>query len=138
MKAEELRIGNLVTIDNPKCYAEIKGIPMKVVSINKEYATLQSLTRYRDEYSQFFEYIKPIPITWQTLSNCGLVTTFKNTAGVIYGFVKDNEIISPHVSLKYGEPIKFMKREIYLHDLQNICFVLTGEEINITNLFNQQ
>ena len=72
MEAKELRIGNLVTINNPVYHPTLKDIPMVVIEIqcrgeNDYIVSLFDVNRseikYFQNYSQYIKYIDPIPLT---------------------------------------------------------------------------
>ena len=74
MKPEELRIGNYVTINNEKAYSGLKGIPFKIVGINKkERYSIQLSNNEYYEYNQFIEFIQPIKLTKKLLLKCGFI-----------------------------------------------------------------
>lgn len=136
MKATELRIGNLVTIDNPEFWKGIKGNVLEVNGINiassLDFPKSTHSISVRDEkftYSQFNEFIKPIPLTEEWMLK--------------FGFEKDGDYFSlgnfhyhlpsclfysgnDHVS--GGNADAIIK---YVHQLQNLYFALTGEELQI-------
>lgn len=69
--ATELRIGNLVTVDNPNCHPQLKGVPLAVTGvqsrgvdycINLEHVN-QKPNTYYETYAQFDKFIKPIELT---------------------------------------------------------------------------
>lgn len=82
MNAEELRIGNLVTIDNPKAWPLLKGVILIVTGVdNKTDIHFPNSTGsvslygkdkfFSNTYSQFDEFIKPIPLTEEWLLKAG-------------------------------------------------------------------
>ena len=126
MKANELRIGNYVMIDT----INKLGVIVRVISIEnghilatEEKGAIQLLRDVKD--------VKPIPLTKELLLKCGMKISFKNETGELYKFVVKGFLVNPHITVKYGNPITFRSREIYLHDLQNIYYVLTGEELEV-------
>jgi len=144
MKANELRIGNLVKVDNLEYHPKLKEIPFVVTGITEAVGFENERTHtigidhinkkpntYYPSYSQLIQFIKPIPLTEEMLLSFGLYVNFENEAGKIYKFREKDELIDYPILAKKDEPIKFRKREIYLHDLQNIYFALTGKELNI-------
>lgn len=135
MNALELRLGNYVNIDNPKSHPQIKGVPVQVLEIKSKGNPLNEILFpkslgsismiYGDEqFNQFDEFVKPIPLTEKWLKDFGLdkgwipefnkginVTVFQN--GVSY-------------SLKRGT----IKIE-YVHQLQNFWYANTQEELKL-------
>ena len=71
MKATELKIGSIVSINNPENYPECKDLPMQVLSIvpisSKGQETyiigLESLCEKKRYYQQFIEFIELFPLT---------------------------------------------------------------------------
>ncbi len=119
MDARELRIGNIVTIDNLKHHPLVENIPMEVVGINllaegKVSIDLIFLDQSEEsiiypDFSQFIEFIRPIPLTeewfcWNFNMN----------------YEPDN-----------GDYSKAQVELKYVHQLQNLYFALTGEELEL-------
>ena len=134
MKATELRIGNLVKINN-ELLPETKNEIYKVYGLNAKFdlsfpdsSGVISLndTKSIRIYSQFDEFIKPIPLTEEWLLRLGFEST--NT----YYFSKCNlhlqgDIRGFHLVISRIDGIKVK----YVHQLQNLYFALTGEELTI-------
>lgn len=85
MEAKELRIGNIVTINNPESWKDLKYIPMRVIGINQclgindmptycvSMMVLDNLkiNKYTFQiFSQFIEFIEPITLTEEILLKC--------------------------------------------------------------------
>lgn len=138
MKANELRIGNYVQINNPSCYFNLKGILFKVVNINKNknYSITVESELY-EEYNQFIDYIDPILLTVDML----------NIFGFSMKFVTDPQEFNPlrEYTLGQFELLKFTDDKHffyssgkgfhtdikYVHQLQNLYFSLTGKELEL-------
>lgn len=135
MKAQELRIGNLVFIEND-LLPETKGKIYKVYGVSEKYnfdfpestgtVSLNQIGTIRN-YSQFDEFIKPISLTKELLLRLGFDV---NNSPEWIDQLKKYEIICGTTSYLRGAensvyPIK------YVHQLQNLYFDLTGEEITI-------
>jgi hypothetical protein len=131
MKANELRIGNLVLTDRNNSIKTIVEVRSFIVSV--EY--IRTDTNCKHQSMVDYERLIPIPITEAWLLK--------------FGFEKDNSennktYLSPTVN---GNRIKiyfnrfgvakftmnmFHQIEIeYVHQLQNLYFALTGEELTI-------
>jgi len=143
MKVQDLRIGNLVTINNPEAWPEMKGIPVTVRSLKRVDdpmfplssgdAALESF--YGDEYSQFDEFIEPIPLTEEWLIKCG----FEKLSHYEEAHTEEDyvwEIEAPRSPVlflvdgifhedNYGVKLQFV------HQLQNLYYALTGSELTI-------
>jgi hypothetical protein len=133
MEANELRLGNLVTIDNEKNWAKLKNIPLKITAINqlqdlegsKNGVSLEHLVQlpntYYETYSQYLHFIKPIELNEAWLKSFGFKPfskDFQKNAVIIHtrkrGFVVNTKI-----------PV--LK---YVHQLQNLYYALRGEELS--------
>lgn len=148
MEAKELRIGNYATIDNEKYHPQVKGISMVVTGVKETLGLENELTysvnlkptainpnQYYETYSQFIEYIKPIPLTEEWL--------------IKFGFEKDNstyswskiiedeqrqlciEIESFPNEKGFWYLSKHFNQLRHVHQLQNIFSALTGQELTL-------
>ena len=147
MKAQDLRIGNLVTIDNEEFHPTMKDIPLQVTQILER----ESLERgiwthavsleypnklknvYYQNFGQYLEFIKPIPLTEEWLIKFGFEPELKNKDSINgefivywkYPFVFNTN----HGWWLYSKQLKIQPE--YVHQLQNLYFALTGEELTI-------
>ena len=117
LSATELRIGNLVTDK-----WSVGKYPFKIVSIGK------TICHYfgHQKFSAKYEDLEPIPLTEEWLLRLGFEST--NT----YYFSKCNlhlqgDIRGFHLVISRIDGIKVK----YVHQLQNLYFALTGEELTI-------
>lgn len=151
MRAIELRIGNIVTVDNPKYHPQLKGVLLrvtgiqeKVISNNIEHCLNLELTNkkansYYQTYSQFIEYIKPIELTEQWLLDLGFekehvdFRTQYNPAAYIGSVLRLNEFTvylnKPEIEWSYRVTVIIAPK--YLHQLQNLFFALTNCELKV-------
>jgi len=140
MNAKELRIGNLVTLDNRFSHPSIKGVALKVAGTSMFNNTDKGsiyLNHLKNEdnivipaFAQYEEYVKPIPLTEEILLKCGLVKSDENFLLGCYELISirhDSVWDVWVVWLKNGVIAKFK----YLHQLQNFYNALTGEELTI-------
>jgi hypothetical protein len=148
MKANELRIGNLVLNDN--CVCAIQNI----YGYGYTYCTLK--TKQGNEINAQYELINPIPITEEWLvklgfENWGEDKLFQNEYEKYIRFVLHNVIDGTsnfevhYITSNYGSKeykefvISFDEDERvphnvelkHIHQLQNLYFVLTGNELTI-------
>jgi hypothetical protein len=149
MNGLELRIGNLVTIDNPKAWPELKDIPLRVTRVkleNDEYFPKSKTSIGLDgeivEHIQFDEFICGIPLSPSLLERAG----FKRESAVsdcytIMVWERGKLYIIFHgdsISFEIGntvEHIVAMKGEIeHFHQLQNLFWVLCGKELELQNI----
>lgn len=115
MEAKELRIGNI--------------IKRKGIIVNADHQSFYDLIRYPDQY-------EPIPLTEDWLFR--------------FGFDWDSDIVNEEIGHQWYE-FKSLKLDLvnnnfvyvgwqlpvlqikYVHQLQNLYFALTGEELNLKN-----
>ena len=138
IKENELRIGNYVTIDNKQSHPTISGQMGLVIGILERYEKLFpkstasiSIQIGDNSFSQFNEYIEPIPLTEEWLVKLGF-ELFQDENDAFpsyhhkYSFVLDEKFQPSDV----GFPIAHIEFK-YVHQLQNLYFALTGEELTI-------
>ena len=138
MKAQELRIGNYVTIKND-IWFDYANIPMRVIKIDSETDDMfpdstgsvgLSLAIKREDFAQMDEFIEPIQLTHEYLIISGFkkegMGYFKAIGDIQHGYFgiekwSDGRFFYTgylHLELKY------------IHQLQNLIYVLTGEEFD--------
>ncbi len=124
MKAQDLRIGNLV-------YDKHYNL-MEVVSLDSRqgYGNV-----YKDAYgTSSGGVIKPIPLTEEWLIKMGfekIGTNYEKDWLLLHGNIKTGTVdflLNEPKTGKYKATIL-----MYLHQLQNLYFALTGEELTINN-----
>ncbi|MCE5225881.1 MAG: hypothetical protein LLG05_08460 [Porphyromonadaceae bacterium] len=136
MKANELRIGNVVGIGDlhigtTTMYLgaarifDVKLIKSNQINIhqidNKGFGTVLP------------EELQPIPLTPELLEKCG----FKSNHPTYYYIPIEDNCLHVYYSNNglYGYNVKYMHAYLgeikYLHQLQNLYFALTGEELEI-------
>jgi hypothetical protein len=126
MKANELRIGNLVTYENKT---------HKIFGISEQYPFLDTI-----EYGAFvveWYDLKPIPLTEDWLLKAGFEVVYDSEFTKRLDFIKDNRFdffINKQNETLSGIRFKgntFFNEAKHVHQLQNIYFALTGEELAI-------
>lgn len=154
IKPIDLRIGNYVTVYNQESCPELKQIPFKVVGINmiegfdKGVWTYNIDLNYIDEqknivvpaFSQFIEFIDPIPLTEDILLKCGFEKKeiWNGEVGEIAltyydykGKIQISSLLRP-VTIEYDRFYMYYGKYIsYLHELQNLFYDLTKTELNV-------
>lgn len=148
MKASELRIGNLVKINNA-LLPETHGKTYSVYKLQKTFdfdfpssAGIVSLTDKVNRYIQFDQFIEPIQLTEEWFERFGFGKKeyptgvvwhigFNNlTHGYLFDLVwlESPELINaPNLPFyKNGRHTIY-----YVHQLQNLYFALTGEELTL-------
>jgi hypothetical protein len=136
MTAQELRIGGLVTINNPGFHPGMKGVPVKVCGITPTLGLLRentytvglvSLTDRENItvplYSQYIEYIEPIPLTEEWLRRFG----FANGEKENFDFTRNMQLRILGYEADYNG--LWIGEIEYVHQLQNLYFALTGAEL---------
>jgi hypothetical protein len=118
MTPKELRIGNLVDLGNRFA---------KISEIYHEACTVLDLEETQDTIEDY-ERTKPIPLTKEWLLKFGFMTDdIEWWDGLVsLGIYKDGLFYCPTSSISY----RLSKIE-YVHQLQNLCFAVTGEELKI-------
>lgn len=125
MKANELRIGNVIQL--------INGSNRMVLGVSMDNVTgLTDISTYPEDKSQIdtkpSKYYQPIPITEEWLVKLGFTKQDEIT------FVLDDELIQIYKGEFYyslsitAKDSRFIG---FVHQLQNIYFVMTGEELTI-------
>lgn len=143
INANELRVGNYIyeIFDSPISEKDKRVIIIN--SINGNYGTIITL----DDNITQLDYCEPIPITPEVLEKCGLYYCMKGTCSERFKYQEGYWVlISSTIYLKDGgdgfsvETITYSHEECteisvikYLHQLQNLYFALTGEELAYTN-----
>ena len=142
---QELRLGNWVTIDNPKAWMKLKDIPLQIIGISKNMDRLDKELFPNSEaeiilqgnvpYSQFSEFISPIELTEEWLLRMGFekvksyyeeAETFDFYYGNIYfDMANQSTKINGYYCLSFVPE--------YVHQLQNLFYCLTGEELQLKN-----
>jgi hypothetical protein len=104
MKSRELRVGNLVNFDD-------------------------TLLKFEFESGWNLDYIKPIPLTDEWLIKLGFETDgieWWNSI-IVLGIFKDglNYLPTEEIHYRVGQEFK------YVHQLQNLHYAITGDELNV-------
>jgi len=149
LQAKELRIGNLVVINNgnlPEVNNRISTILGVQQRIEKDFPNSDSVICFNCDgswvnYHQFNEYVEPIPLTGEWLFRFGFenikyghekaldLTTILQLI-VSNGYYSTQLIQFPEMSFLKSQVISLNSIK-YVHQLQNLYFVLTGEELQM-------
>ena len=142
MKIEDLRIGNLVSVNNKQFHPNLKGAILRVTGLHERsrngvVEASVNLECERETYSQFIEYIKPVVLTEQWLLDFG----FEDEGGDDYIVTKGEytllltvekasiRVFLFHLYGTYNSKHTFLKDILYVHQLQNLYFALMQEEL---------
>jgi len=131
MKANELRIGNLVMLHNPK-YRLIESDKIHIVLEVRENAAMVTIPGSGNEYGQYYEFLKPILISEEILLKCGFVLMNKwfdyELSLFRIGYITNDEYFQFESN---GKVIDIKS----LHQLQNIVYFNTDQELDVSKLF---
>lgn len=145
MEANELMIGNLVTIENKKSWLQLSDIPLVVCGITENSEPIKAVLfpeskhcvrvcdNDRNEYNQLEEFIKPIPLTEEWLLKFGFEKDEECKSWSILTSLEKFDYLF-EIENKYQECFQpdFIKIDIkYVHQLQNLYFALTGNKLEI-------
>lgn len=122
--SNELRIGNLLEFSGD--YFKVKSISQKIVGVDRN----KGIVEFKPSE------LNTIPLTEEILLSCG----FENETGSIFEIKIDNGWYlnweQNYIFLNYKEnECEISHRKIeHLHQLQNLYFELTGQELNTEGL----
>lgn len=144
MKAIELRLGNIVSINNKEQHPNLIGVPLRVTSIHPSIGLnggithgvcLEEVERKTNQFygywSQLIQFIEPIPITEELILKCGFVKaggfyyTYNCSFTLNYDKFDDGSYNATSQCNNIARGIK------HLHQLQNLYFALNGKELEI-------
>ena len=147
LKPSELRIGNYVLTNNSLYRKADLGKIACIVAINSEVKVdnkqgvvtiYQIEDKYKDTYGQFLDYLKPIPISEEKLIELGFTKTEDNDylkvgRKAFLVSLADYGDTDFHVLYRCDIGMDFCSLAYvdYIHQIQNIVFDLTGEELVI-------
>lgn len=126
MNATELRLGNWVN-----CHFQTTNFNAKVlaISLTNDISVMDGnrVNQYGSEGN-----VDPIPLTPEILEKAGFEAGLR--ASIIRVWIKGNFIINDHDGLNFQwkclTEVAIIELK-YVHQLQNLCHSLTGNELNI-------
>lgn len=136
MNANELRVGNKVTIDNEVSWSKLKGEVMTVIGVSKitdiERMVLFPKSKYNisledcngNLYHQFDEFIIPIPLSPEILEKCGFEADNKTE----YGGWLSPEIIG-------GSRLRLVKEDVGFSFFNGICKTVVKDLHTLQNYY---
>ena len=120
-----LRMGNVVTVST-------------IDDCREEHYSSFLIGNYEDLASYSPKEYEPIPLTPEMLERCGFEEIYKSDFTIRFDYKLNGKIgagwnlINGHFHVRYiGEKFTHVKQ---LHQLQNLYFALTGEELEIKEL----
>lgn len=136
IKANELRLGNWLNGYDPSTMDHNKKGYFRVFNIEEDKINVWRVEGFPNEYATG----EPIPLTPQILERCGFEKGNMPFTGD-YGYIIEDKGAGYFIGLIDNEQNGFMfhnphfnRSYKYLHQLQNLVFDLTGEEL-IFNTF---
>lgn len=148
INARELRIGNLLLLNNQKVWSQyidkvvrLEGIDLSITIKEKEiwkdsFGYLKLVCK-EETFNQFSQYAKPIPLTEEWFLKFGFIIRFFNddTNKPLMWKVEENR----HIELYFEKQVQsyvFMINKLqysteikHVHQLQNLYFALTNKEL---------
>ena len=124
IQANELRIGNKVYFN---LMQEVRVITISYHEIR--FAATHKINKYQ-----------PLPLTHEILEKAGFKNIGQDDLGGWTNYIKESNVVCGDVVLSFGEAgqnlyVKHSNNSVayclYLHQLQNLYFALTGEELEI-------
>ena len=139
MKANELRKGVLVTITNPKHHPKMKDVPLSVTHIGPYAIGLEHINQkkntYYETYSQFLKFIEPITLTEEWLIKFGYETKEGSSHDALWVMKHPTlniDLLEQAQDMQYVYMLGNIAVYIdYVHQLQNLYFALTREELTL-------
>lgn len=136
--ANELRIGNLLRLNNPEHRPDEHGKILKVVGVTEEYPLVQLLHDPNRimSFGQFWHFLEPIPIDEIWLNQLG----FEHKQILIPSQWIKGDFIALTIGMDGASLLsESCESEImilhpkYVHQVQNLFFALTGTELQFSN-----
>jgi hypothetical protein len=121
IKANELRIGNLI---------DFEGMSCKVCEIDKQGVVVDIEKTNENEWIDLFQF-NPISLTEEWLLKLGFEKPAHSWNGDIFHLTEWDEFpLNWAVAMNKNGAMLVLKLK-YVHQLQNLYFTLTGEELTI-------
>lgn len=135
IKVNELRIGNLI-YPRPNTEEHVS-----VTDID-EYGSVGTTAYFYDgagTTGATQNTAQPIPLTPEWLERCGFSQQgdwylLEEGRGLMYSYDDDGSVYGFYIVTEYANLTEWNPRPVYLHQLQNLYFALTGEELQIKNI----
>ncbi len=146
IKAGDIMIGNIVTVDNPQYHPKLKDVPLRVTgvqekSIHGEIECCVNLEHVYDTYSQFLKFIRHIPLTEDILLKFGFTCHSDNSYSIEIN-TPDTHLVLRQVRYEFypfieqmaefssqKDNVVYLKYIKSVHELQNLFKILSGKEL---------
>lgn len=131
MKAEELtprdlRIGNILTLSG--------SLILTLYEIHEDcfYAKDANGSSFKNTWAD----LKPIPLSEEVLLKCGVILEEEDRFVIKdddFDYIIDTDVEGLFlIGLRYSKEVKYFSSNVlYLHQLQNLYYALTGEELEV-------
>jgi hypothetical protein len=123
INAQHLRVGNLVLY---KPYGNKDG---EMKTIQGMLGMKAFFDRHSNE-SGMFHNLQGIPLTEDWLNKCGFVEGIERMQGCLV-YINNCSVKRIMDDLVYLDDLRYIRIVKYLHDLQNLYFAITGNELSI-------
>jgi hypothetical protein len=133
MKPQDLRVGNLILVDND--IVEVDSITKEGVNV---FIDDESIITFAD-FGELDHHIKPIPLTEEWLLKFGFVQD-ENTGRDYMLMIDDYELYLEGYQtyfVPHWDRMSFKKNIACVHQLQNLFFSLCGEELTLKETVNK-
>jgi hypothetical protein len=149
IKPEDLRLGNIILVDNEKHHPKLKDIPMIVKTISRNWSMDKITENYQykyyceldklepkkydiDNYSQFLGFLKPIEINPDWLIKFKFEMSYQNKKAQIGCLILLEGVDRWRLYWQFGDNQIFLDRKLkFIHELQNIFKELTTYELSL-------
>jgi len=127
IQANELRIGNLIL--------DSKGFVLLIKSISEKNKQVSGyFPKLNDFGSDYYDDCRPIPLTEEILTKCGFRKS--KLEGYDVHFRYDHQLLHSSVTSIYNADFSIKLDNVArgvksLHQLQNLFFALTGNELEV-------
>lgn len=147
MKATDLRIGNLVTVNNPEFWPQLKDVPLVVYSItpnrsikNDEWSYSIGLISLNERdnitmplYAQMIEYIEPIALSKEIFDHLDAIKDIHGDLFIFESIDRDIRfyLVNGFIQRTKGDycPLSNYEHITSVHLFQNLYNISTGNEL---------
>ena len=128
METKELRLGNYLQLDGESYHVNEIQNSLQCIELKRKNLENQKLNDY-EECDLDCNDLQPIPLTEEVLLKCGFERHIK--LGGYDGYLLNGWFITTDLCFMVLGSSVILSKLKYLHQLQNLYFALTGEELEI-------